>query len=337
MPDIVFDFSSSPVGGGLRRIDAYARYFSASGHRTIFLVTPPIAERIGSYSNIDVRPMDRSSLAKAVGDSRYLRSPCERPRWLFSYGIPIHAPIGARNWFHVSNALPLCLGHVTLPPRALLRMSVLAFWIKVRASRCDVVSGESHFTLARYDAVAGHRGDRVVLQNGSSEELAEAAARRSDGPAQPVAVVVGTAPYKRIRETYEVFTALKREFGWRKMVILGSADEIPKAIRDAHDVERVGHMNDGDYMRLMSDANAFLSMSEAENSSSAVLEGLTLAERVVLSDIPSHAEMIRDVPIERRTLAGISCLLVEPNREAELALPTWDTSIEVMLAHMGLA
>jgi len=216
-------------------------------------------------------------------------------------------------------------------------MSVLAFWIKVRASRCDVVSGESHFTLARYDAVAGHRGDRVVLQNGSSEELAEAAARRSDGPAQPVAVVVGTAPYKRIRETYEVFTALKREFGWRKMVILGSADEIPKAIRDAHDVERVGHMNDGDYMRLMSDANAFLSMSEAENSSSAVLEGLTLAERVVLSDIPSHAEMIRDVPIERRTLAGISCLLVEPDREAELALPTWDTSIEVMLAHMGLA
>ena len=55
--DIVFDFSSSPSGGALLRIEAYASFFSKSSLETLFFVHQEIAQRIKRFQGINVVPV----------------------------------------------------------------------------------------------------------------------------------------------------------------------------------------------------------------------------------------------------------------------------------------
>ena len=57
--DIVFDFSSSPSGGALRRIEAYASFFSNSDFDTLFLVHEDILQRIKRFRGINVVPVEK--------------------------------------------------------------------------------------------------------------------------------------------------------------------------------------------------------------------------------------------------------------------------------------
>lgn len=339
MIDIVFDFTSSPVGGGLRRIEAYAEYFAASSLKTLFLVHPKVAEKISCYRGINIEPITRTGFAKATGDVRYLQEidTRGRARWLFSYGIPVHARIANKCWFHISNVLPLYLDYVTLDFKLRMMMSAFSWWIRCRAENCDVVSAESLFSIGRYDAVTKTSGQRVLLNNGLPERLLVGGngSGVTVGARGAYAVAVGTASYKRIDRTYEVFLGLKKEWDLERLKIVGESTHIPIAVRKSDDVDIIRYLNnDTEYSDLMSHSLAFISTSETENSSNAVIEGLLLSERAVLSDIPSHLEMLAPERIQKRRVGMQHLVLADRNSINMKSVPTWRESIEKMLVEM---
>jgi glycosyltransferase involved in cell wall biosynthesis len=339
MMDIVFDFTSSPVGGGLRRLEAYAEYFNTSGLKTLFLVHPKVAERISCYKGIAIEPVTRTGFAKATGDVGYLRAigKRERPRWLFSYGIPVHARVADKCWFHISNVLPLYLAQVTLNLKLRMMMIAFSWWIRCRAKNCDVVSAESLFSISRYDAVTKTSGQRVLLNNGLPERLfvgedRNDAARVTRGN---YAVAVGSASYKRIDRTYEAFLGIKNELGVERLKIVGDSAHIPIAIRKANDVDIIRCLNDdAEYSGLISRSLVFISTSETENSSNAVIEGLFLSERALLSNIPSHLEMLARERIQKRIIGSQHLVLADKSSIDIKNVPTWRDSIEKMLVEM---
>ena len=60
--DIVFDFSSSPSGGALRRIEAYSSFFSNSDFDTLVLVHEDILQRIKIFRGINVVPIEKKKV-----------------------------------------------------------------------------------------------------------------------------------------------------------------------------------------------------------------------------------------------------------------------------------
>ena len=319
----------------MRRIVAYAQYFSEKKWKTLFLVQPKVAERIGDLPGIDVTAVETGVWAKAAGRAPHLRRLGERPRWLFSYGIPLHAPIGERNWFHVSNALPLYLGHATVSPRLFAKMAFLRLWLKLRAGHCDVVSAESRFSLDRYAAVVGAAKREILLNNGVPYSLTDR------GPVNTVreriAVAVGTVGYKRIDRTYAVYSALKEELGVEQLCIVGRTDQVPAAVRRKGDVTIESSIPDDAYFNLLARSKAFISTSEVENSSCAVIEGLLLSGTCILSDIPSHREMLLPGRVVHREVGGQPMLLAHPGCLNRANAYPWDEVIASMLKAMGLA
>ena len=80
--DIIFDFSASPVGGGLRRLQAYVDHLASGGERVLFLVHPQteayIAGKRVEYEVVRRRPMTRLWF-----DPRYVSQYGGRTRWFF--------------------------------------------------------------------------------------------------------------------------------------------------------------------------------------------------------------------------------------------------------------
>jgi glycosyltransferase involved in cell wall biosynthesis len=95
-------------------------------------------------------------------------------------------------------------------------------------------------------------------------------------------------------------------------------------------------LDDDALYRLLRDCRVFVSTSEVENSSVAVLEGLSFCSSVLLSDIPSHREMLNDESCILKTVHGRSYLLVEDVGNARDLQPSWCQVIETMLAAMEL-
>ncbi len=331
MLDIVFDFSSSPVGGGLRRLEAYAAYFVRSPLRTCFLVHPKVHRRVAAVG-VDAKAISRGALSKACASTAYLRSfegDCE---WFFSYGIPVHRRVGILNWFHVSNVLPFALSAATVDLRLLLKMKTLLLQCAHAAANCDVVSGESRFTLARYRASCGDSSRSVLLANG----LAEGIWTDPDAvPRAPRAVTVGTESYKRLDRVIEVYDSLRERYGLEALEVVGSATALGGRARSRPDIVCTGFLDDRSYFDRLARARVLISASEVENSSVAVLEGLALCEYVVLSDIPSHRELVERVGFETTTVGHRGYLISHPKGGAS-ALPTWHDVIAVMTAAMDL-
>jgi hypothetical protein len=331
--DIVFDFSSSPQGGSLKRIAAYVNYFSNSPIKTLFLLQPAVADQLGSKEGVDIVKVRKNKFLRALGISEYLNFLKVKPTWLFSYGIPIYHAVAQHHWFHISNTLPLALGSLPRSSINYYRQAVLQRQLRKHSPLCDVVSAESEFALTLYETINLGHPQQVVLKNGISPGALDFTNAVQASP--KYAIAVGTSDHKRIALTGAVYDALKSQLGLSKLVIIGQPSEVPADLLQRMDIELLRPMSEGQYWPLLAKASAFISSAVIENSSNAVLEALTLCPLVILSDIPSHQEMVVDVDKTAFMVLGQPHFMVN-NHPSGLTAPTWSDSIAVMLGKMGL-
>jgi len=327
--DIIFDFSASPVGGGLRRLLAYADHFAASGERVLFLVHPQTEGHVAG-KNVKYQVVRRRALARLFCDRRHVSHYRGRARWFFSYGIPIYDNVGDYNWLHVSNALPFQLAGVTLDIKTLARNLLLRERFVACAETCSVVSGESDFVLDIYQQTTGWRRQFTLLRNGM-----EAVGRDSGRTRLPLAIAVGTSGYKRLDRTCAVFERMQATRPLEKLLIVGGLEGIPHSVGDKPYATPLGVLPRQQVLHHMRESQVFISTSEIENSSNAVLEALALCETVVLSDIPSHRELIPNGAGQPFVLDGLRYLNVDASVFAlDLSQYSWRNTISHMLSTM---
>ena len=329
MYDILFDFSSSPTGGGFRRLEAYAEYFSQSTLKIHFFIHTAASNRDRIQQLVPTTLVHKTNASKVWLIKDYLKKIGMGAKWLFSYGIPIKRGYAEQNWLHVSNVLPFFFFHVTVAPNIFLKMCLLRQQFKSNYLNNDIISAESDFSIKMYIDVTGWKGDAIVLRNGLHK------VDPGFEPKQPFAIAIGTHPYKRIDRTYEVFQELKDELGLNKLLIVGDSKLIPRVIRSAVDVESKDYLPEAELLSCLKRAMYFISTSEVENSSSAVLEGLQYTQKAILSNIPSHQEMLRSNSGKHFQHLGKDYLIVNQNDVSDGAMAEWPNEIEKMLLRMG--
>ena len=329
MYDILFDFSSSPTGGGLRRLDAFAEYFSRSPLKTHFFVHADALNRVKIQQLVSTTLVKKTGVQKIMLKNEYLKRIGVSAKWLFSYGIPTKRGFAEHNWLHISNVLPFTIFHATVGPGLFLKMYLLRQQYKANSRNNDIISAESDFSVKTYIKVADWTGEFQVLRNGIHE------VNSGIEPKQPYAIAVGTLSYKRIDRTYQLFQGLKNDLGLEKLLIVGDSFRIPEKIRNAIDVETKDFLPENEMQSSLKRASYFISTSEVENSSCAVLEGLQLTRKAVLSRIPSHLEMLTKDMVHPLKYEGIDYLIVDHADISDDAMASWPDEIRKMLQRMG--
>jgi len=331
MYDILFDFSSSPVGGGLRRLEAYAEYFSQSPLKIHFFIHSATSNRDRIQQLVPTTLVHKTGISQICLNKDYLKKIDIGAKWLFSYGIPIKRGYAEKNWLHISNVLPFFFTHATVGPTIFLKMCLLRQQFKSNYLNNDIISAESNFSIKMYIGVTGWKGDALVLRNGLHN------GNPGLDPKQPYAIAIGTHSYKRIDRTYEVFQELKDDLGLNKLLIVGDSKRIPRAIRTAFDVEAKGFIPNTAIKSMLRSASYFISTSEVENSSNAVLEGLQHTKKAILSNIPSHQEMLKSDSDKQFQYQGKDYLIVNQNDVSDDAIAEWSSEISKMLGRMGFS
>ena len=301
----LLNFSASPAGGGWRRLEETAKWFDGHGGAT-FLVHPAVLGSVSKWSHANrFIAISQSKLTRLFADGRYLPpivSELGRPDIYFSYGIPVFYGVGRINWFHVSNSLTLTRHRHGMPLKRYLELQLLGRRTVQCLKNAQIASAESEFAVGLLKDRAGARARTsryVVLNNGCEDSLFSSQQLPERETKEPYAVTVGTSPYKRLDLALEVFGQLQaRNPNLRTLKIVGDKRQIPSSVLRDHRVEALGSGLDNDVLyRLLRGAEYYVSTSGIENSSTAVLEGLLLSKRVVLSDIPSHREAIEGLAV----------------------------------------
>ena len=328
----LFNFSASPVGGGLKRLQEYARWFDANGGAS-FMIHGSRRELIDEFPRNRFFAISRSRVARMVDDFASVRQTLSElgftPDCYFAYGVPLYARVGRVNWFHLSNVLPLAWRGIPVPLQSRVRFRLLGRQIKRGLPHADVISAESAASLALFDPVYRDRLFQSV--NGSDDELREA--ERRDWPArEPMAVVVGTYPHKDLGESCALFDALKQTDSRLKLVVFGDRQLIPSATADRQDILVRGSRPRSEVIEHLRRARYYLSTTRIENSYNAAAEGIFLAEESFVSDIGPHRELLADLVHSRVVLtpSGRTLLHVRRTELSTAQLKTWDQVIREM-------
>mgnify|MGYP004149770731 CR=1 FL=1 len=80
----------------------------------------------------------------------------------------------------------------------------------------------------------------------------------------------------------------------------------------------------------------FFATSIVENSSNAVIEGLSLSKKIIISDIPSHRELLSFVKGSNHNIAGYDMLVFDKKSTSLNKFESWDLIIKKMLLEMKL-
>lgn len=331
MYDIIFDFSSSPVGGALKRIEAYASFFSASDLRTVFLINKNVSHILDKYNGIRYECISKNIFQKIFGKNNYLNKYSGKTKWLFSYGIPVENPIGRYNWFHISNALPLAKFEVKIERKLKYRMMILYRKIRKSSINCTIVSGESKFSIDLYRKIDSNV-DTIVLENSFklncnfSEDFLPINLK-----SKKFALIVGTATYKRLDLAYKIYLELREKYYLDYLVIIGDDSSVDKEIKMDKNIIFYNDLSDFQYLHILKNSEFFISTSEIENSSCAVLEAIFFNKTCYLSDIPSHRELLPKFTNPFLEKDGYFCISGD---KYDAHFQSWDSIILKMLDKM---
>lgn len=333
---ILFNFSASPVGGGLKRLSEYAKWFDA--HGGAWFMVPDRCEGLrDEFPQNQFFVVKRSPLRRILNDFASVREAMGRmeaaPDCYYSYGIPLYQHVGLVTWFHLSNVLPLAWRRLRLPFGTRVRVAAVGRRIVAGLPHADVVSAESRASLA---LLAGVPQDRLFLSvNGSDDELADAG-NEGRPSTQPLATVVGTYAYKALDESARVFDALRTSDPDLKLVIFGDETLVPPSLARRRDVVLRGSQPRETVIDTLRRSRYYISTTQIENSYNAASEGIFLAGESFVSDIGPHRELLSALPHLRVTLPGTTQPLLSVKRAdvSVTGLQRWDDVITAMNEHI---
>ena len=304
----LFNFSSSTVGGGLIRILETIKWFD-SNNGSYFIVNYRIKDLVSKYNkNNKYFFVSDNKFKRLLSDGYYIPRIIDEigiPDVYFSYGIPVFKETGRINWFHISNALTLKTDKISLPLKTLIQMMILKKRIIKSMRYTDIATGESEFSINLLKQEAGKRNFKChydVLPNGYNIKSIKEIVNKKRELLLKYAVSIGTYKYKKIEIALELFHHIKEANNLKKFIIVGSASNIPRSVINDKFVEIVPSMSRENLLNLLYNAEYYISTSQIENSSNAVLEALLLSKNIILSNIPSHNEMLRNFKTKTITL-----------------------------------
>lgn len=330
---LVFNFSASYIGGGRKRLDAFADWFDGHGGAT-FLVHPAcegLRERFPRNHYVTVR---LSRVQRLLGDFGYLREAVDglhQPGLYYSYGIPIPRPVGRLNWLHINNVLPLTTERIPLTLLDRLKRIHLGPKLRASARRCEVVSAESENSVRLLGRALKDRA--VVSVNGSDDEIASRNALPPAGASERTVVAVGTWRYKALNDALAVFEWLRSSDPELRMHVFGPAEFVPKALRNHDHVSVRGTVDRAEVIRALRAARFYVSTTKLENSYCAASEGMFLSEESIVSDLPPHRELLAGEEFESMTVPGVATPLLRVRRVRLTGsnLRSWDMVVREML------
>lgn len=329
-----FNFSSSYTGGGLKRLRAYVQWFDQQGG-ALFFIHPQCRALIEEFPCNHYEIITQSYWQRLLNDGWYLQTMQKRygkPLFYYAYGIPIYHPVAEKNWFHLSNVLPLCRQHWPRSWKDMMRHQILRQRIRYYVKYADILSAESEFSLALLQQHTGQQG--VVSVNGTELH------RFLDNTYgyDPVAVVVGTMRYKALDQSVAVFDYLYEQDNALELMIFGDPQSIPHHLRSHPRLHLPGVVPQTAVMQQLNRAAFYISTTTIENSYNAAAEGVYLAQSSYISDIPPHRDLLSGAGYSIVQLSSVinPLLYVTNDQLTSTVLKTWDQVIVNMLDTAGL-
>lgn len=332
--DYLFNFSASFLGGGYKRLYAYAGWFDSHGGAS-FIIHPQSAGLAAEFPRNRYYRAGRRRHHRILNDWRYVEEivagSCT-PELYYSYGIPVYRKFGRINWFHLSNVLPMRSRGIPMSLFDRIRVGFLGLQIRRNFGNADVISGESLNTLGTFPA--SQREKLFLSVNGSDDEIGHFRDVRP-APKVPIATVIGTYSYKALIDSLRVFEMLKRREPALTMVIIGDRKFIPEEILGRNDVDAMGLLPRGEVIGYLTRSRYYISTTLIENSYNAASEGMVFADESFISDIGPHRELLESMPFDEISVNGVLKPILHVKRVDVLidGLKSWDTVIAEMLAH----
>ena len=331
-PSGLYYFANSPAGGGVVRLGHYLKGMQADDIR--FVVNARSSHGF-DLSDPRVSACSPTSWQRFFNENAVVRSLDLQETVVFSHGAPI-TPRCRGLVLHINNALPLVVGEVRLSWRLRAKMLLLRSRLQRTAERADVITVESEAT---WELVRCNWGEAIaakceILSNGvdllAEHELPTPLVEG------PYALTIGTYSYKRLDKVLNEFGVLRQQHPGLKLVVVGTTP----AHMHILSLEGVIPFEQLSYLAtraLIARCKFYLSMSEIENCSVALLEAIYHRRSVRVSDIPSHREFLDKHGYGlSETPAGI--LLGEPPSRLSVAVPSWgeiSAATQRLMARLG--
>ena len=304
----LFNFSSSWVGGGLIRTLETVKWFD-NNMGAYFIINDRIENEVSKHSkNNKYFFISDNKVKRLFSDGYYIPkiiATIGKPDIYFSYGIPVFNDIAKINWFHISNALTLKTHKISLPLKTRIQMLILKKRIIKSIKYTNIATGESKFSVNLLKDEAKKRNLHChydVLPNGYDTSLIQDVLNNKRDELSKYAITIGTFKYKKIKIALELFHEIRKTNNLKKFIIVGPHNNLPKPVLIDKYVEFRSTISREDLFTLLYNAEYYISASQIENSSNAALEALLLSKNIILSNIPSHNEMLRNFKTKKLVL-----------------------------------
>ena len=189
-----------------------------------------------------------------------------------------------------------------------------------------IATGESEFSVNLLKEHINKRNLKChydVLPNGYDINTLKEIVNKKREVLSKYAVTIGTYKYKKVKVAIELFHQIKEANNLKKLVIVGRTNNIPKSVINDKFVEIKPSLSRKNLLSLLYSAEYYISASQIENSSNAVLEALLLSKNIILSDIPSHNEMLRNFKTKKIILNNLKFNALENINNNKIDAISW--------------
>ena len=326
----LFNFSSSWNAGGFERTKETVKWFD-NNLGAYFIINNRIKNEISKHNKKNKYFfVSQNKIKRLLVDGYYMPKIIDeigRPDVYFSYGIPVFNDIAKINWFHISNALTLKTKNISLPLIKRIQMWILKNRIIKSMKHVNIATGESEFSVKLLKDEVNNKKIKCyynVLPNGYDMSIIENVLNKKRKTSYKYGITIGTYAYKKLEVALELFHELKKLKKLKKFIIIGSFNNIPKSLINDRFIEFKSNISRKELFDLLYNAEYYISASQIENSSIAVLEALLLSQNIVLSNIPSHNEMLMNLKTKKMILKNYNIdFIVLENKNKKFVPISW--------------
>ena len=240
--NFLFNFAVSYLGGGYKRLYAYADWFNRAGGAS-FVIHPTCRALINEFPNNRFFVVRQTQWQRLYKDTHYLqaiRREMGTPYLYYAYGIPVYTPFGRVNWFHLCNVLPFRLQLIDLRLLLKLKQRLLQKRITKHYAHADVIVTESHFSQT---LISPEHAQKALLSiHGNDDELHHLN-NPCQTPKENTAILLGTWHHKALLDAYQVFKRLQAKNPGLQLIIIGRKKEIPTTLKRQKQVTIAGYLS----------------------------------------------------------------------------------------------
>ncbi len=333
----LFNFAVSYLGGGYKRLWSYAAWFNNNGG-AYFIIHPACTSLIEEFPNNHFFVVHQSKLQRIFNDAKYLKyleNKIGKPDLYYAYGIPVYFSFGKVNWFHLSNVLPLISKGMPISLKERIKFILLGHRIKRNYKHAQIISAESKFSLDNIESK--YKNKFFLSVNGSDDELIFLKSQTLE-PKKSIALILGTAHYKALNDSFCIFKMLKKDEPMLKLVIIGDPKNIPTKLLYHQDIIVTGKLTREKVIAHLKHAKYYISTTYIENSYNAAAEGIYFAEESFISDIGPHQELLVNNNYSKVTIKDVErkILWIKKSDLTTVNLKTWDEVVKEMIEQVQL-